>query len=305
MLTRDRKVFVLFGGVAALVVGGAVAASVVGPGFWPFAVSRGCEIDGGGTALAPRSEHVATRIEQGKWKAVRSLTYELDAPQRLGLAACTDTGSVKVTAARRQGVLVEAEVHGWGLTEQAAREAAASLQPAVSSDGAMLWAYHPPGRWRDVAMALRVEVPAALTLEADLSADTGSVTVDGPRLARLAADTDTGGIKLSPSWAEGTLSASADTGSVEARFPALGAASLNFATDTGGIKVNVPADERHGYDITARADTGSITLELPGLRETSHGRDAEQARTEGYESRAVQVTMSLRTDTGSIRVGAA
>ena len=154
-------------------------------------------------------------------------------------------------------------------------------------------------------MSLRIVVPTSMLVDAVLATGTGSVAVEGPRLSGLAAGAGTGGVSIAPTSAGGSLKASTGTGSIDARFPSLDGARIQLGTGTGNVRLAVPADAQHGYDVRAVTGTGLVSVDLPGAQdEEPPRRTAKHVRTAGYEARAIQVEAVASAGTGSLAVGA-
>lgn len=311
MTASPRLVIALFFLVSGGVVAAAVYSAVESPRLFGLGFGEGCNLDVTGAAPAPQDEQVTARAEGGRWTATRVLTYRLPALAAGEVGLCADTGGVTLEAGSAEAIVVEAKVHGYATSEQAARDAAQRLTPEVRSLPDAVWAWHPAGGARlaqgvGATLSLRVVVPAAMLVEADLGTDTGSIKVRDVRLTGFRANADTGGIQLDPASARGRLVATTDTGGIHARFPQLEAATMRFEADTGSIDVAVPAGARHGYDVAADTDTGAVLVALPGMEDIDRGdREHRHVRTTGFADREVQVTIAATADTGSVSVGVA
>jgi hypothetical protein len=312
---NPKMVILLFVVTATGVVAASVYAAVVGPSLLPlgghFRGGSGCHLEESGTPVAPGDEAWDIGHEGDSWRATRTLTYRVPlSAAALDLISCVDTGSIDVVAGAAGEALVIAKVHGYATNEATARSLAQDLQPAVVSRPDALSAWHPINQVRyargvGATMSFRIALPADVALSPTLTTDTGSLGVEGVRLAGIRAHTDTGSIRLEPSSAAGDLDAHTDTGGITARFAVLDSAVLQFGTDTGSIRLDVPDDARHGYRLKASTDTGSIAFDLADLRDDASSRGHRSATTSGYDARAVRVTADLSTDTGGIRVGGA
>jgi hypothetical protein len=313
---KPRLVILLFFVCAGLLLAGTVLAAVLLPEL-PIALagraSSGCSDAGESNwaAIAATEGPITIAFADGKWKATRTLTYALAGASAGSVRACAGTGHVALAANPGEGIVVQANVTGQGATEQDARSAAQALTPHVVGIAGSVAASEPHHGWNAfgprAGLSLRVLVPPAELVDARLEAGTGSVSVDGVRLGSLDANSGTGQVHVAALYAEGQLNLRSGTGSVDARFAALGNATIEANAGTGNVRVAVPDDARHGYDVEASTGTGRVALDLSSLDvQDHHARfgpgDRQEARTSDYDARLVRVPIALRAGTGSIEL---
>jgi hypothetical protein len=126
------------------------------------------------------------------------------------------------------------------------------------------------------------------------SADTGTITVDRYEGKTLNLQTDTGSIHLNDG--QGNVKLKTDTGTITAKLRELGD-TVTAESDTGTVRIQLdstPTDA--SFDL--RTDTGSATLDVPGVNVQQRASRNEAKGTIGNGSKKVTV----RTDTGYVEV---
>lgn len=131
-------------------------------------------------------------------------------------------------------------------------------------------------------------------------------------ITQAALTTDNGQVTVVGSLADGTIDT--DNGDVILQLEPRASGSLDVTTDNGDVAVTVPEAQRYGYDVEASTDNGDIVIGLEDVRKagTTQGnaseddhredRDRVHARTHGFDSREIQLGLSLATDNGDVWV---
>ncbi|MFD9591506.1 DUF4097 family beta strand repeat-containing protein [Kitasatospora sp. NPDC059973] len=99
-----------------------------------------------------------------------------------------------------------------------------------------------------------------LAAEVEVKAGTGGVEASGLTSPVVRLSTGTGGIEASFAGSPTTVEARARTGGVRVRVPAGQAYAVDASAGTGDVSVEVPRAAGAARSITARAETGGVTV---------------------------------------------
>ncbi|MFC9325294.1 DUF4097 family beta strand repeat-containing protein [Kitasatospora sp. NPDC057015] len=193
----------------------------------------------------------------------RVVVYGVAEPVRT-LVVQGHTGDIRVTGG---GAAVR-------VTEHRTYRGAEPVTTHGTADGTLTLGYRCPDG--DCGVGYDVEVPAGtvvrvenetgtvvlsgLGAEVDVRTGTGDVTASALTSPTVRLEARTGGISASFSTGPASVRANTRTGDVRVRVPREGAYAVEAATRTGDVTVGVARDDTAARRITARSETGSVTV---------------------------------------------
>jgi hypothetical protein len=284
---------------------------------------------GAGTASShagfDRAESAVTVTHTGnQYQAVKTVTLSNDfggaskADVRLG----TDTGAISFADWSQGGYQVAARLSGSGTTEQAARDNLARLKVThtdslASGKLSLATQVVTPTGGCNCGGSLTASLPAQPSYSLTGSTDTGAVSVSGLGGSVLSLTCDTGSIDAEGSFsvanlktdtgavqADGVfndLTATADTGGVRGHLRNTASGTYRFSTDTGSVDVTVTQGGGRAFDATADTQTGVVSVDLSGTHAVgTQSRTHAHVQSDGFDSAALKLTITLSTDTGGV-----
>ena len=128
----------------------------------------------------------------------------------------------------------------------------------------------------------------------------GPLTFDGVYVNNLTAHTSNGRV-------EGTLEAAntvitTSNGRITLTIPNTKTGDYDLSTSNGAIDLHVSNPTQAGYNLDASTSNGNINLNLPNLNYSVDQKTAKQAKTIGFDSKTIQVTIRTATSNGSIDI---
>jgi len=128
----------------------------------------------------------------------------------------------------------------------------------------------------------------------------GPLTFDGVYVNNLTAHTSNGRV-------EGTLEAAntvltTSNGRITLTIPSTTTGNIDLSTSNGAIDLHVSNQTQAGYNLDASTSNGNINLNLPNLNYSVDQKTAKQAKTIGFNSKAIQVTIRAATSNGNIDI---
>lgn len=308
--SREFVVAALVAGV--LVLGGAYARTAYDGEIASW--RKGCSVRlPAGAALA--AEPTDGGVEQHGRLARRVVTYELNASHLAGGAAeaCTAVGALAVTRSSddRARVVFTIETDGARSAEAVAGTRVAAVFSA-SAGGLHLaaWADNRPemSSWfgdRSGIVDVRVELPDSGRYEIDVATGVGEALVEDLRVGNLTAALDVGDLVVRDVDLAGDLSTAVDVGDTRLELDNVRTGSLEVVSDVGDVQVTLPSRADVGYQLTARTDVGSLTVDvanLTGDRDEDGPSESFSGRSDGFAGRPVKVKVDVVADVGDIRI---
>lgn len=141
------------------------------------------------------------------------------------------------------------------------------------------------------------------TVQADdlnASASSGEVTGATLRLGKAVVDTSSGDIDLQ--GAIDTLEADASAGGITLDAYARHSGAYKLSTSSGDVDVTLLTGEGRAYHVTAEADSGQVTVDLPDSHADKERDDRADVTTDGFDDAAVQTVVDVETSSGDITV---
>lgn len=144
--------------------------------------------------------------------------------------------------------------------------------------------------------------------QAEVTTDHGDLLLKGD-YDKATISTDHGDVLAAATIEQGSITT--DHGDIALRLDPQASGELSLDTDHGDVLVQVPTGPALGYDVTAKTDHGEVAINLTDARTTSTAGEDEDdhddgeivhARTNGFENRPTQVTMTTTSDHGDILV---
>lgn len=191
----------------------------------------------------------------------RDVGYGVDEPVR-----------VLVVEGRTGGVTIRGGGEAVKVVERQSYQGAPPRSSHEVSDGTLTLRYD----CDDCGIGYEVDVPAGtrvrvgsetggvrlsgLAAEVEVKAGTGGVEASGLTSPVVRLSTVTGGIEASFTTSPSTVEARARTGGVRVRVPAGEEYAVDASAGTGGVSVEVPRRPGAARSITARTETGGVTV---------------------------------------------
>jgi hypothetical protein len=128
----------------------------------------------------------------------------------------------------------------------------------------------------------------------------GPLTFDGVYVNNLTAHTSNGRV-------EGTLEAAntvitTSNGMITLTIPSTTTENYDLSTSNGAIDLHVSNPPQAGYNLDASTSNGNINFNLPNLNYSIDQKTAKQAKTIGFDSKAIQVIIQAATSNGNINI---
>lgn len=128
----------------------------------------------------------------------------------------------------------------------------------------------------------------------------GPLTFDGVHVNNLTAQTSNGRV-------DGTLEAAntvirTSNGMIMLTIPSTTTGNVVLSTSNGPIDLHVSNPIQAGYNLDASTSNGNINFNLPNLNYSVDQKTAKQAKTIGFASKAIQVTIRAATSNGNINI---
>ncbi len=182
--------------------------------------------------------------------------------------------------------------------------------------------YNVPPTWTS-RYSLNVEayLPAEATIDLDLDSSNGGISIKGIDGGTIKLQTSNGMIEFydvtgsridavtSNGRVEGRLEApdtsvSTSNGGVELRLPCTVTGRYVLRTSNAQVHLRVSPSSGVGYDLDLSTSNGGIDIDLPNLEYGLNQRTSKEARTRGFEDKAVQITVVASTSNASMGVEA-
>lgn len=242
------------------------------------------------TALESRSmSEVTVRPSSGRYEAVQTetLTQGLGCGSLVTLVATTENGGVTIRSGLRYKV--DARYRAWGDSPEAARAnlVGLSLRHHVTAQESTrrVEVEGLATGWGSRNVELTIEVPASASLDRlEATVANGGVSVSRLSIPALRAEASNGGVSLEMEapWRSGSWTAHADN---------------------GGVSVEVATGDRSGYDVTATAGNGGVTVLLDDAQPVGvQSYKSAHWRTSGFSAREVQTTLEASAGNGGVTV---
>lgn len=274
--------------------------------------SEGCSVQEP-TGQLLEADHRDTGAIEENDRTRRQVTWAITPPDGSGiLRLCTEVGDVEITPTDGEELRVEFTIINKG---PGAREAVEDLevQALFAEDDGQLEV----GAWqasqtqtegffdhRSTTTDLEILLPADRVYDVEVTTDVGDVTLAGPSLGTTDVTTDVGDVEGRILDLRGDLTLQTDVGDVDLGVSSALSGHWQVTTDVGDVDLTLPSGDSVGYDISAEADVGDVDLHIgPTERSTSESQGASesaQARSEGYDSKTIQIRLTVTTDVGDI-----
>lgn len=232
---------------------------------------------------------VTVRPSSGRYEAVQTetLTQGLGCGSIVTLVASTQNGGVTLRSGLRYKV--DAKYRAWGDSADEARANLVGLslrhQVTAQESARRVEAEGLATGWGNRNVELTIEVPDSASLDrVDATVANGGVSVSGLSIPTLTAEASNGGVslELEAPWRSGAWTAHADN---------------------GGVSVEVATGDRNGYDVTATAGNGGVTVLLDDAQPVgAQTYKSAHWRTSGFNGREVQTTLAASADNGGVTV---
>ncbi|HUW49299.1 MAG TPA: DUF4097 family beta strand repeat-containing protein [Patescibacteria group bacterium] len=128
----------------------------------------------------------------------------------------------------------------------------------------------------------------------------GPLTFDGVHVNNLTAQTSNGRV-------DGTLEATntvirTSNGMIMLTIPSTTTGNIDLSTSNGPIELHVSNPTQAGYNLDASTSNGNINFNLPNLNYSVDQKTAKKAKTIGFNSKTIQVTIQAATSNGNIDI---
>ncbi len=264
-------------------------------------------------AGAPPAGDVKVYQQGDHWVAERTATYASDVSASIGDADVSTGAGYLTFTGEGDGYRLVAELRGKGDTEQEARARLEEIYIQhdffdTSRLELNVHAHPGEGGWNDKEAHLAFSVPAAMTWgRVDARTIAGYVEASNLIVDALDAETTAGFVRAN-NVAVGDLRLASTAGMIEADLKApLRSGTWTLDSTAGAIDANVVEGSEIGYRVDARTGAGSVRFHFDEAPTTStdceYASCHKTAETNGYEGRANQVILNMRTTAGAISAG--
>lgn len=153
-----------------------------------------------------------------------------------------------------------------------------------------------------VGTQYEVMLPTWVLLDLRAETTNGAIALQWGAAERVVARTTNGALVLHGRAAD--VDASTTNGAIEADLEATKSGAWSFHTTNGALVVLAPEAPRQGYDVDAQTTNGRIEILLQDGDHREQDRRHHTFRTDGYDGRNVQTSVTADTTNGGITVGA-
>jgi DUF4097 and DUF4098 domain-containing protein YvlB len=175
--------------------------------------------------------------------------------------------------------------------------------------------------WNRVNVNIAVTLPADATLSLDVETTNGGVSVKDLTGGTLVLKTTNGAIVFDEVDAT-TIQASSTNGVIEGSVQATDltagttngrisvsllctrSGSYGLRTTNGNVDVTVVKTIETGFDLDVSTSVGSVTFDIEGLTYETNTNRHKVARTEGYDTKPIRISIEASTTNGSGRIHA-
>ncbi len=230
------------------------------------------------------------------------VTYEAasEADEEMTLNLDTFNGDIHASAAGNQA---DVRLTAWadGDTEHEALDRLRSIAISYSAEpsGLLAQASGPSSSCGGMGADVVASVPASTTVTGLIDTSNGEIILSELTATDLEVDTSNGEI-IGSLTGQGEIGLDTSNGEIELSFQPTGDTDLQLDTSNGEILLRLLEGAEIGYELDADTSNGEIT---ESMREASIDGDDEDEgtlRTNGYSSRAAQVSGSVDTSNGEI-----
>jgi hypothetical protein len=162
-------------------------------------------------------------------------------------------------------------------------------------------------------------LPASAILNLNLQSSNGAITLTNVNGTTVTAETSNGPLTLNNVYAnsltartsngpvDGTVQATSvvirtSNGKIALTIPSTTNENVELSTSNGPIDLQVSNPTQAGYSLDTSTSNGNINLNLPNLNYSVDQKTAKQAKTIGFDSKAIQITIRATTSNGSIDI---
>jgi len=171
------------------------------------------------------------------------------------------------------------------------------------------------------SIEVHATLPAKAVIDLDLRSSNGGIYLAKLRGGILKMETSNGPLVFEEVYAEsltgqtsnGRIEGKAEAkmallytsnGRIDLTLPCTVSGSYDLRTSNANVDFRVSSSTQIGYDLDLSTSNGGITINLSGLSYSRNQQTSKKAQTEGFNSKAVQVTIKATTSNGSILVDA-
>ncbi len=278
---------------------------------------------------ADTAETPVTISRQGdQYIATKTVTYSNDfgGASSAKVSLETANGATSATAWEDGGYRVFVTMTGRGTTEQEARDRVALLRPShtdgMTPSGLELKTKVAfPVASSGLAASIAGSYPEEPAYQVDVKSSNGAARIEslrGPTCSAktsnglisivatcetMQADTSNGLISIRGKFR--SITAYTTNGMIDADVESLGTGKFAFTTSNGAVEVKLDGPASVGYDVTGEVNVGRVSLDIPDSEAVgSQSAGNKHVRTIGFAQKAVQVTVTAETSTGSVEVDA-
>ena len=97
---------------------------------------------------------------------------------------------------------------------------------------------------------------------------------------------------------------STSNGNIGFTIPCTISGEYDLSTSNGAIELTVSHSEQVGYDLDLSTSNGNININLSNLNYSENQETRKVAKTEGFNSKAVQIIVEANTSNGNISINA-
>ena len=184
----------------------------------------------------------------------------------------------------------------------------------------LILAYNVPSAEHSIyAIEVDALLPSAAMLNLNLHSSNGAITLTNVNGTTVTAETSNGPLTLNGIYVnslsartsngpvDGTVQASSliirtSNGRIALTIPSTTNEDIELSTTNGPIDLHVSNPTQAGYSLDTFTSNGNINLNLPNLSHSVDQNTAKQAKTIGFDSKAIQITIRATTSNGSIDI---
>lgn len=234
-------------------------------------------------------------------------------------------GPIRVSTWDVSRYSINLTIRAGGSSQASARDRLASLNVTLSdttsADVENLILNHnvPSSEHSLYAIEVDALLPSNALLNLDLHSSNGGIYLTNINGTTVNVETSNGPLVLdgvyvnsltghsSNGRVDGTLKAAntvltTSNGMITLTIPSTTTGNIDLSTSNGAIDLHVSNSPQVGYSLDASTSNGKINLNLPNLNYNVDQKTVKQARTVGFESKGIQVTIRAATSNGNIGI---
>jgi hypothetical protein len=193
-------------------------------------------------------------------------------------------------------------------------------ESVVQGEGRLVLGYGIPATaYNKYSVQVEAFLPADAVIDLELESSNGAMSLKDIVGGEIRLDTSNGAFAFDNVYAEsinaetsnGAISGdfeapdafiSTSNGAIDLTLPCTVTGEYILRTSNGQVDLSVSSSSDVGYDLDASTSNGAVSIGLPNLEYSVNQRTSKEARTVGFSSKEIQITLDVSTSNGSMDI---